>query len=89
MDTTEKLRARIERERWQPLSIDSDGYTLELHEVHALNEVGFVLWRKRGDGQRDLITSGHTFQGRLLGSQEEPLELTSETEETIVELLGQ
>ena len=88
MDTVEKLRQRIERERWKPLSIDADGYTLELHEVHAMTEVGFVLWRKRDDGQLDLITSGHTFQGRLLGSEEESLELTGGTEETIVKMLG-
>ena len=85
--TVDKLKQRSEREGWQPFSIDSDAYRLELHQVHALNEVGFVLWRKGGDGQLDLVTSGHTFGDRLLGSEEEPLELTDEAEEAIEELL--
>lgn len=68
--------------------IESDDYKLELHEVHGLTEVGFVLWRKRADDRLDLVTSGHTLQGELVGSQEQPLGLSDNTHETIRELLG-
>jgi hypothetical protein len=79
---------RIQRANWQETSIESDDYRLELHEVHGLTEVGFVLWRKRDDEHLDLITSGHTFQGKLVGSELEPLGLTDATENTIMELLA-
>lgn len=79
---------RIQRANWQATTIDSDDYRLELHEVHGLTEVGFVLWRKRSDEQLDLITSGHTYQGDLVGSELEPLEMTDGTHDTIMELLA-
>lgn len=79
---------RIERESWQPVSIETDVYKLDLHEVHGLTEVGFILWRKRNDGQLDLISSGHTFQGELVSAEEKPLRMTSGTHDTIADLLG-
>ena len=79
---------RIQRANWHATTIDSDDYRLELHEVHGLTEVGFVLWRKRNDDQLDLITSGHTYQGVLVGSELEPLKMSDGTQNTIMELLA-
>ena len=88
MDTASKLMQRIQRSNWQTTIIENEDYRLELHEVHGLTEVGFVLWRKRGHDDLDLITSGHTFQGQLVGSELEPLGITDGTHDTIMELLA-
>jgi hypothetical protein len=83
-----KLLQRIEQENWRSTTIESDDYRLELHDVHALIEVGFVLWRKQPDGQLALVTSGHTLHGKIVGSEEEPLPLAGETHEVIEDLLS-
>ena len=82
------LMQRIQRSNWKPTAIESDDYKLELHEVHGLTEVGFVLWRKSGADQVDLVTSGHTLQGQLVGSQEQPLGLSDNTQAAIRDLLA-
>ncbi len=88
MSTASKLMQRIQRENWKPTTIETDEYKLDLHQVHALTEVGFVLWRKGSGSKLNLITSGHTFQGKLVGSEEEPLGLTDGTYGTIERLLS-
>lgn len=87
LSTASKLMKRIEQENWRPVTIEADGFELDLNEVHAMTEVGFVLWHKQDCRPHALITSGHTAQGVLVGSEEEPLPISSETHDTIEKLL--
>ena len=89
MSIAEQLKHRIEQENWQPITITNDDYQLDLPEVHGKDEVGFVVWRKRGPEDLELLASGHTLRGRLVDGEEQPLDLSDDVEDAITTLLDQ
>lgn len=75
MSTADKLTHFLEQKRWESTQLENDDYQIEIHPVHGSLEAGFTLWRRRTGGQLDLVTSGHTYEGRLVTAENEVLAL--------------
>ena len=89
MNLAEKMKHRMEQANWHPLTLAHRDYQLDLPEVHGMDEVGFILWRKADNGELEPIASGHTLRGRLVDAEEQPLELTDDVDEVLTTLLDQ
>ncbi|HEX3723639.1 MAG TPA: hypothetical protein VHV31_12665 [Nitrolancea sp.] len=89
MTIAEQLKQRIENEAWQPVTIANDRFQLDLPEVHGMDEVGFIFWRKVDDGGLVLIASGHTLRGQLVDAKEQPLDLAADVQDELETLLDQ
>lgn len=79
----------LENRRWQPVVLVGEEYRLEIHPLHAMLEAGFTLWRKRPGEALDLITSGHTYSGNIVGPENAPLKLGDDDRSAMESLLEQ
>jgi hypothetical protein len=77
----------LEHRHWEPVTLASGEHQLEVNQVHGMIEAGFILWRCLPNGTRELVTSGHTRDGELLGKDGEILTLPDDVAETIEEIL--
>ncbi|HET7036339.1 MAG TPA: hypothetical protein VFI42_11720 [Thermomicrobiaceae bacterium] len=87
VSTADDLLSFMEHRHWVPAILAGEQYVLEVNNVHGRIDVGFVLWRRLPNGEPELITSGHSANGRLWGGQNQPMRLSDELQQAISSLL--
>ncbi|MCX7623404.1 MAG: hypothetical protein RMK01_11855 [Thermomicrobium sp.] len=83
----ERLLALLKKHRFRPVTLQGDGYVLEIVPYHGKIEAGFTLWRVEGGGLVPIV-SGHTENGHLLTAEGFTLQLPPDVERTIRTLVS-
>ncbi|ACZ40856.1 hypothetical protein [Sphaerobacter thermophilus] len=73
---------------WHPVAIVEGLERLELVPLTSQLGAGFTLWRQEPGGQWSVVLSGHTADGELRGSEDEPLQLPREAEQRLEAMLA-
>ncbi len=82
----DRLLQTLKKHRFQPVTLEGNGYVLEIRPYHGKLEAGFILWRMEA-GQLVPVASGHTENRHLLTAEGFALQLPPDVERTIASLL--
>ncbi|GBD17760.1 MAG: hypothetical protein RMJ05_01700 [Thermomicrobium sp.] len=83
----QRLLQTLKKHRFQPVTLQGDGFILEVVPYHGKIEAGFTLWRLES-GELVPVASGHTENGHLLTPEGFALHLPPEIERTMLTLLA-
>ncbi|MCS7050617.1 MAG: hypothetical protein NZL87_03285 [Thermomicrobium sp.] len=83
----DRILALLKKHRFQPVTLQGDGYVLEIVPYHGKLEAGFTLWRLQS-GQLVPVVSGHTENRHLVTTEGFALQLSPEVERIITNLVA-
>jgi len=78
----------LQAHNWHPVAIVNGSDRLDLAPLTSQLGAGFTLWRQNPGGQWSVVVSGHTANGELRGSEDEPLHLPHHAEKRLETMLA-